>query len=159
MRGILVALGAIGMLGASAALADEIPSRKPGLWQMTMQPQAGRPPMQISQCVDAQSEIADRKKAEGMAQCSRQDVSRSGNVTTIDSNCDIGGRKMESHTVMTMTSDTSYRLDIRTKSTPPIQGMPDATMTQEGRWMGACPADMKPGDMVMPGGVKMARRP
>jgi hypothetical protein len=144
---------------ASGAGADEMPSRKAGLWQMTIQPQAGMKPMQMSQCVDAQSEIAERKKANAAAQCSRQDVSRSGNVTTIDSTCDVGGRRMNSHAVMTMTSETSYRMEIRTATTPAVQGMPDGAIVQEGKWMGACPADMKPGDMIMPGGVRMPRQP
>jgi hypothetical protein len=31
----------------------------------------------------------------------------------------------------------------------------DATMTMEAKWLGACKSDQKPGDIVMPGGVKM----
>eukprot|EP01037_Dinobryon_pediforme_P001314 gene1314-1331_t len=159
MRVIGVAVGIACMLIVAGACADEIPSRKPGLWQMTIQPQAGMKPMQMSQCVNTQSEIADWKKATGLAQCSRQDISRSGNVTTIDSTCDLGGRKMNSHIVMTMTSETSYRTEIRTKTIPAAEGMPDGTIVQEGKWLGACPADMKPGDMIMPGGMRMPRTP
>ena len=28
-------------------------------------------------------------------------------------------------------------------------------MEMKGTWEGACPADMKPGDMLLPGGVKV----
>jgi hypothetical protein len=38
---------------------------------------------------------------------------------------------------------------------PPMAGHADSTFTQDGKWQGACPADMKPGDMVMPTGMKM----
>lgn len=35
-------------------------------------------------------------------------------------------------------------------------GMPhDANMTPEAKWLGACAADQKRGDIVMPGGIKM----
>ena len=30
-----------------------------------------------------------------------------------------------------------------------------ATTTIEAKWVGACKADQKPGDIVMPGGMKM----
>jgi hypothetical protein len=31
----------------------------------------------------------------------------------------------------------------------------DSTSTVEAKWLGACKPDQKPGDMVMPGGIKM----
>lgn len=31
----------------------------------------------------------------------------------------------------------------------------DANMTPEAKWLGACAADQKRGDIVMPGGIKM----
>jgi hypothetical protein len=34
-----------------------------------------------------------------------------------------------------------------------IQG--DHEMTVEAKWVGACKADQKPGDIIMPGGLKM----
>ena len=35
-------------------------------------------------------------------------------------------------------------------------GMPrDTTTTIEAKWLGACKPDQKPGDIVMPGGIKM----
>jgi hypothetical protein len=46
------------------------------------------------------------------------------------------------------------------KSTSNTQGGPaavprDSTTTIEAKWLGACKADQKPGDIVMPGGIKM----
>ena len=31
----------------------------------------------------------------------------------------------------------------------------DSTTTIEAKWLGACKADQKPGDIMMPGGMKM----
>ena len=46
------------------------------------------------------------------------------------------------------------------KSTSHSEGGPanitrDSTTTVEAKWVGACKADQKPGDIVMPGGMKM----
>ena len=34
-------------------------------------------------------------------------------------------------------------------------GLPAVKMTIESKWLGACAADQKPGDVIMPGGVKV----
>ena len=39
---------------------------------------------------------------------------------------------------------------------PAIPGMPaERTITIDAKWVGACKADQKPGDIMMPGGMKM----
>jgi hypothetical protein len=35
---------------------------------------------------------------------------------------------------------------------------PGINMTIAAKWLGACHADQKPGDMIMPGGIKMNLR-
>lgn len=34
-------------------------------------------------------------------------------------------------------------------------GKTESNSTQTGKWVGACPADMKPGDVLSPNGVKI----
>ena len=63
--------------------------------------------------------------------------------------------KITSHGVMTWTGDTAYHMESKSHWDPPMMGKADNTTTQDGQWTGACPAGMKPGDMVMPGGMKM----
>jgi hypothetical protein len=43
-------------------------------------------------------------------------------------------------------------MDMTTVFDPPFHGQKGMHMTQDAKWMGACPAGMKPGDMQMPGG-------
>ena len=38
---------------------------------------------------------------------------------------------------------------------PPQHGMKEMKMSQDARWLGACKAGQKPGDVMMPGGPKM----
>ena len=40
-----------------------------------------------------------------------------------------------------------------------MMGRNESSMTQEAKWAGACPADMKPGDMIGPNGMKMNLKP
>ena len=65
---------------------------------------------------------------------------------------------------MTITSHAEITGDFNSaytvKSTSHSEGGPanvtrDSTTTVEAKWVGACKADQKPGDIVMPGGMKM----
>jgi hypothetical protein len=147
------------LFAVPAAHAADYPHRKPGLWEITMAFSARKaPPMVTKLCVDADTDAALYQNSMGgdMAKmCSKRDISKSGNVTTVDSLCKIGDSNVTGHSVITETSATAYHIDHKSHMDPPIAGHADNTFTQDGKWLGACPADMKPGDMVMPTGMKM----
>lgn len=142
----------------TGARADDLPKRKPGLWEVTMHTARGNmPPQVIKLCIDAATDAAMYKLGMNAAQgmCSRNDIHRSGDVATVDSECKMGDMKMTSHAVVTFTGDSAYKTDIQSHFDPPMMGRSDSSMTQEAKWTGACPADMQPGDMVGPNGMKM----
>jgi hypothetical protein len=58
---------------------------------------------------------------------------------------------MKSQSVATFSGDTSYRVESRSTFSPPMSGMSESSTTQEAKYAGACPANMKPGDMNMGG--------
>ena len=134
------------------AFADEYPLRKPGLWEITMTGKEG-PSMVTKMCVDAAFEADMLKKGEATKAsiCSRNEMHRSGNVYTADSVCRPMGSETTSHSVLTVTSDTSYTMTITSHHNPPMMGRADQEMTQAGKWLGPCGADMKPGDMIING--------
>jgi hypothetical protein len=143
---------------AMAAMAADLPQRKPGLWDVTLSMPNGRTSAQAMKfCTDAATDAslyqAGMNAAQGM--CSRNDVTRAGNIVTIDTECKMGDMTVKSHAVMTFTSDTAYTTNIQTHFDPPMMGRSESSMTQEAKWAGACPADLQPGDMVMPNGMKM----
>ena len=147
------------LLAAPAAQAAELPHRKAGLWEITMAFSTRKaPPMVSKLCVDANTDAAlyQNSMGGGMAKmCSKRDIAKAGNVTTVDSVCKIGDSVVTGHSVITETSDTTYHIDHKSHMEPPIADHADNTFTQNGKWMGACPADMKPGDMVMANGMKI----
>jgi hypothetical protein len=158
MRPIKATIAIASLLVALGASADQIPHRKPGLWQVTMaMPGLARPPTISKFCMDAQTESAMMGIGQSAMKtmCSKSSLSVSGNVTTMDNVCKFGRSIQTTHSTTTFTGNSAYHTETHAHYVPPLFGKVDATTTQDGKWIGACPTDMKPGDIVLPGGVKM----
>jgi hypothetical protein len=157
------------LLVASPALAQEMPARKAGLWEMKMNMQMlspaparaggerGAMPAQVFQhCIDAATDkkmsITGATRAD---QCSRQEVKHSGNTITMDSVCNVGRGNVISHAVVSGDFNSAYTMKVNSKHDPAAPGFPDTDMTIEAKWLGACKADQKPGDIIMANGTKM----
>lgn len=146
-------------LAASAGIAtsaEDYPPRKPGLWQMSVQ--ASGNTMTMQHCIDAATDQAmrDMGKGEGKNACASQSIKREGdNKMVVDSVCKTGGSTATTHAVVTGDFSTGYRMDMQTTFSPPMAGRATDTSVIEAKWLGACKAGQKPGDMMMPGGMKM----
>jgi hypothetical protein len=81
-------------------------------------------------------------------------VVKSGDTTTIDSVCSVAGRNATSHAVVTGSFDSAYTMTVASKS----DVGPGINMTIAAKWLGPCQADQKPGDLILPGGIKMNLR-
>jgi Protein of unknown function (DUF3617) len=132
------------------ALAAELPSRKPGLWEVKTSFESGNVPAQvIRQCVDASTDQMMQARSVGSSQreCSKRDVQRSGNTITIDSTCTVAGKTRTSHIVITGSFDSAYTMTLTAQG----EGAPagSRSMTMAVKWIGACAADQKHGDMIM----------
>ena len=160
---IMLTIGTVAALGGlslhpSGAWAVDLPTRKPGLWEVVMQLSAGnKPPRSMKYCTDAATDAEMFKLGMGSMQemCSRRDMQRSGNVVTMDATCTMGESTMTSHTVMAFSGDTAYQTNTTSHFAPPMMGRSDSTTTQNARWTGPCPSDMVPGDIIGPTGAKM----
>jgi hypothetical protein len=140
--------------------AAELPPRKPGLWELKMNFARNAPPQVMQQCTDASTDKLMHSTSGNSGapeNCSKRDISTSGNQTVIDSVCTVSGKTMISHTVVTGSFDSAYVMNITTKSDGPLAPgeMSELSMTLQGKWLGPCAADQKPGDMIMPGGMKI----
>jgi hypothetical protein len=144
--------------GVIGARADDLPTRKAGLWEVTMHMATANMPTQTMKfCTDAATDASLYKFGMNAAQgmCSRYDLHRTGNVATVDTECKMGDMKMTAHSVMTFTGDSAYHTETKSHFDPPMMGRSDSSMTQEAKWTSPCPADMQPGDMIGPNGMKM----
>ena len=140
-----------------AAPAD-FPMRKPGLWEITMNTDNPRIPPRVEKvCLDAATDQLLYKVGAGASQkmCSKVDIHSGGGKVIVDSQCDIAGSKVISHSVTSMMGDSAYHTDVSIHYDPPLFGKPDSTSTHDAKWTGACPADMRPGDVIVAASARM----
>jgi hypothetical protein len=163
---MLSKVSAIAALAALAlpAGAQEIdfPARKAGQWEIRMTPETpgAMPEQTIKACIDAASDKQMMAAGFSMSKsmCSRQDISREGEDYVIDSTCQIGPMTSTSHIVVSGDFQSAYTVKMTSEmSGTAMVGMPGTNnMTQEARWISAdCTDGMAPGDMLMPGGMKV----
>jgi hypothetical protein len=95
-------------------------------------------------CLDA--DIANNQYAH--IACERHDMDRVGNRIAIDSVCSFDGTRFTTKAIVTLAGDTAYHVDIKEHADPPFHGHSDGIITQDGQWLGPCPAGAKPGDVI-----------
>lgn len=150
------AISILTLVFAIPAFAAELPSRKPGLWEVKMTFENGKIPAQVvQQCIDAATDqlMQSRSGPSFQRDCSKRDVQKSAGSTTIDSTCTVGGKTTTSRAVITGSFDSAYTMTVTSQSeaTPAV----GRTITMGAKWLGPCAADQKPGDMIMANGTKI----
>jgi hypothetical protein len=148
--------GAVLLAGVLPALADEMPARKAGLWEVkTSFGNGGGASLTVQQCIDAGTDQMMMSTTGPLAQsvCPRRDIQRSGNTVTIDAACTTMNKTATTHAVVTGSFDSAYVMTVTAQG----DAMPGGTMTMTmtGKWLGPCTAGQKPGDMIMPNGRKL----
>lgn len=153
-------LGAsMGLAWAAQAVAVELPLRKAGLWEMKpVRTGSPLPEMTMQHCTDATTDkdMATASSPMSKEVCSKRDIQPSASGYVMDSVCSVAGVSMTTHSEITGDFDSAYTIKTSMHSDRAATGLPkDATTTIEAKWLGACKADQKPGDIVMPGGFKL----
>src|SRR5581483_2788531 len=126
----LVLLGASvvsGLIASAAARADELPSRKPGLWEVkTSIGDSGRG-LTVKQCVDAATDQLLQSSAGPFSAqlCESREVKKSEGSITIDSRCKAGGKAASAHAVVSGSFDSAYTMTVTSEG----GGLPPAKMT------------------------------
>jgi len=134
------------------------PTRKPGLWQQTINNGSG-PPRVTSLCVDASTDqrapVLGRQFRRGT--CSKYSITRGADGSYVsDSECqtDDGGVTVTNHTVATGDFQANYSVvsDVTREGCvdPSRDGEYKTTITAV--YKGDCPANMKPGQIMLADG-------
>jgi hypothetical protein len=137
---------------APAGAADEL-SRKPGLWEVTTSIDTTNAPARVvQQCIDAATDRLLQSIAGPFdpAACSQRDVQHTADTTTIDFTCTVAGKGATAHSVVTGRLDSAYTMTVTAEGASLPKGK--MVMTMDGKWLGACAADQKPGDVVLGNG-------
>jgi hypothetical protein len=146
-------------LPASDAVAVELPVRKAGLWEMKMLRTGGPvPEMTMQHCTDETTDKAMSSSFSPASKelCPKNDILKTATGYVSDSVCNVAGVTMTSHSEITGDFNSAYTVKTTSQRQGGPPGMPrDSTTTIEAKWLGACKADQKPGDIMMPGGARM----
>lgn len=154
-----LALSLLAIWPARDAGAVDLPARKAGLWEMKVLHTGSHvPDMTMQHCTDETTDKDMSTSFSPMAKdiCSKQDIQKTATGYVTDSICGVAGMSIKSHAEIIGDFNSAYTV----KSTSHSEGGPtgmarDSTTTIEAKWLGACKADQKPGDIMMPGGMKM----
>jgi hypothetical protein len=150
---VIVSAFIVCLCSLTAAHAVDLPDLKPGLWQVvTTNP--GQKNSVVKNCIDentTKSLFQQSQKLMG-GMCSQFDMSKSGDKYISEAKCQIGPMKMFVKSTMEGNFQDSYTVSTYSKMDPPMMGMGEQESTGVGKYLGACPADMKPGDVQIEGG-------
>jgi hypothetical protein len=159
MFSFALALGLLALAPASGARADDLPIRKAGLWEMkVMRTGSPMPDMTMQQCTD---ETTDKEMSTAFAPmskdiCSKKDIQKTATGYVSDSVCGLAGVSIVSHSDIVGDFNSGYTVKtVSHTASGPAAVKGDHETTIEAKWLGACKADQKPGDIVMPGGLKI----
>lgn len=153
---------AIGLALPAAALADELPMRKAGLWEMKMAMAAPMPAMSMQQCTDETTDKSMSTMFGPMQKsaCPHTDIRKTASGWSVDSTCGFSGATVTSHLDITGDFQSGYVVKVTSShaggdASSPAAASGNASFTVEAKWLGSCKPDQKPGDIVMPGGLKV----
>jgi hypothetical protein len=144
-----------------AAAPAAPPTRKGGLWEQAMD--MGQMKQTIRMCVDEASEAKTKwwstERHGGQSNCAEQSVTPTPGGWAFHSVCTTGdGGKVTSDGTATGDFGTHYKVEMTAVTSGSAMAQANGThkMSMEGSWKGPCPAGMKPGDMEMPGGMRIS---
>jgi uncharacterized protein DUF3617 len=149
------------MLLASIAIAradePQLPPLKEGLWEAHTQQIVNKNKtesmLRLCRTHEYDNSIKASMKLAGentrkAKQCTETVTRKSANRFLSEMHCDADGSVTK--VTMTFQGDTSYRMEMHVKN-----GKSDAATIINDRYVGPCPADMKPGDAVTGDGRRM----
>jgi hypothetical protein len=161
MRGLLsfgIGGAALALL-ATAACAEDLPTRKAGLWEMKIVRTGGKlPEMTMQHCTDPATDKDMNNSVSPLTKqaCSSQDIAKTATGYVSDSVCAIAGTSVTTHAEIVGDFNSGYTVTSKSHMDKGPTGNPvDTVTTIEAKWLGDCKPDQKPGDIVMPGGFKM----
>lgn len=148
----LMSLGLLMFGAVSGSRAAELPTQKPGLWQMTMtnsQMPGGSRSYHI--CEDAAFLAKAKASADSHMKndcTSTSSVRKIGDTWISDADCKMAGMHIVSHSVTTIHGDDRYH-SVITSTTESARGKKTDTMTVDNKWMGPCKPGQKAGVPIM----------
>lgn len=148
-------LAVLGCIAASPmAQADELPARKPGLWESKTSGMAGVPAMTVKQCIDAKTDQLAQAAVTPGATCSKREIKKTSAGYAIETSCTVGGIQADGKGLISGDFVSAVKVDMTTTMTgvPGQTGAVTSKVAIESTRAGDCAAGQSPGDIIMPNG-------
>lgn len=132
------------------------PVRKPGLWETSASIEGVDTVFTSRLCVDERTDekLALASAQPGAGECKSTQTREADGSWRFSSVCDLGSGGRAT-TTGTAAGDFASRYEVRAETTTEGAAVPQmnrsARMTMQATWRGACPADMRPGDVSIAG--------
>ena len=149
-----VAPAVVFLLFNLAALANDPPARKEGLWQRhTVQsenPANEREDFIQTTCRSHDFDNYEQGLIRGLLSRTSCKVTESvnGNVYRSNQLCQIAGVTIDRKETTTYLGDTALHFESHATLTPAMAGVTERTIIADEKYIGACPAQLQPGDMT-----------
>jgi hypothetical protein len=141
-----------GVLLAPSLSAQDLPKRKPGLWQQSMTTiGAPVPATSMTMCTDERMDRMLVQRSEDAERCTKQSVRRDGNAVLIEAVCTHKGTTVRTKGRFSGDFNSNYSGEMHSTFDPPMQGMKEMRQKIEARWLGPCKPGQKPGDTFVEG--------
>jgi hypothetical protein len=149
---IALTIAALLLVGSARADDPQLPYFKEGLWQATTSHSFGGKSTQmiLKICQNRDTQNKDRELSASLrkrSQCTYKISHPTPNTYVTEDQCPAG--QPASKGTITFQGDKAYRLEMHRGA-----GSEQSVMIVDARYLGSCPADMKPGDVIMPDGTK-----
>lgn len=139
--------------GTLPSAAETLPTRKPGLWEMTINAPGSPASPPIKQCIDEKTDKLAESTAAPGATCSKREIRKVATGYEIESVCSIQGMTAEGKGTITGDFTTAIKMDMTTSIKMPNMPNPMVQkMVIETKRTGDCAAGQSPGDIIMPNG-------
>jgi hypothetical protein len=126
--------------------ARGVPRFRPGLWETTKTSEEGVEKSRECLGTEANRQIVEVLTRKDTPEC-KMDRSSGPGVLKVNSTCVHSGVKIRTELVLTG-SDTQHEMKLKFGAEKPNGEVDGGEMVAQSRWVGACPADMAPGDEV-----------
>ncbi len=158
MKTLLLSVGA-GAILAGMALGVDAPT-KDGLWSFhmlqTTTPAGNAAPkttdITLSRCQGKDTPLPIPGNSATVPECKLISRNSEGSTTVIEMRCTQNGRKTRMKQMFTMNGENEGHTIVDSTFDPPMNGMTGMKMVADWKYIGACPAGVKPNDVVGPDG-------
>ncbi|MCC7039320.1 MAG: DUF3617 family protein [Burkholderiales bacterium] len=157
-RVVWLPLAALALV-ATPAPAQDYPKLRAGQWDIVVDRSRtgnGPPTMRNTMCTDEAVQRDMIASGMGVSReiCTRHDFRREGARYIGVAECNLGESAMTSRSVMTLSGDTAYTIDVVASFNPPFMGMKESRTVISGKYTGPCRGGLVPGDILGPNGQK-----